>query len=218
MDPKGKGQVVVQGQVQGQQLPVQPQQTQLLAAMAAAQNLALFSQHPGLNAMYGGLLVNPGGAGFMNPVLAGPLSHGSLASSHSGYGQGIATTGTGQLGPLQGNGVSLIGSYGSYGGDSMGTVSQQRSLQIGQLLSRNKAENGSFTGTTSYKWYLLDSMFITFAFSEILFHRGFGSGNGSRIVISLIEPSFATRKCRICIVSTSLACGNSSNLSVILFG
>ncbi|GMY11288.1 UBP1-associated protein 2B-like [Fagus crenata] len=69
--------------------PLQQQQTQgsVLAAMAAAQNLAMFGHHPSLNPMYSGFMANPGAA-----LLANPMGHvGGAQSVLGAYG----TPGTG---------------------------------------------------------------------------------------------------------------------------
>ncbi|KAJ4715639.1 UBP1-associated protein like [Melia azedarach] len=70
-------------------------QEQVLAAVAAAQNLALFGQHPGLNPVYGGLLAN---SGLINPVMAGALNQGVVPGGHVGAmaGPSVPGAGTGQ--------------------------------------------------------------------------------------------------------------------------
>ncbi|KAF2284114.1 hypothetical protein GH714_019177 [Hevea brasiliensis] len=95
-------QVQVQQQQQQQQLP----QGQVLAAVAAAQNFALFGQHPGFNPLYGGLLGNPlaaaaspGPTGIISPVMAGAMSQ-SLVPTRQVGGLGVARQ-------------SLLGNYGA---------------------------------------------------------------------------------------------------------
>ncbi|XP_044470219.1 UBP1-associated protein 2B-like isoform X2 [Mangifera indica] len=98
-----QGQQTVQGQQmvqrnhqgQGQGLGQIQDQSQMLAAIAAAQNLALFGQHPGLNPVYGGLFANPG---LINPMVAGALNQAVVPSSHVPVGTvgGLGSYGTGQ--------------------------------------------------------------------------------------------------------------------------
>ncbi|PKI76339.1 hypothetical protein CRG98_003261 [Punica granatum] len=138
---------VMRGQLPGQQGQVQPLQPQVMAALAAAQNLNLFSQHPGLNPMYSGLLTSPNPSGFISPAAAGALSHSPLGLGHS-FGQGMPAT-------SQLSGGSLLGPYGIYGNSvvSASPQAQPSASQIGQQLvsSRNKgAAGGSFSGHTSY--------------------------------------------------------------------
>ncbi|KAK2655895.1 hypothetical protein Ddye_008947 [Dipteronia dyeriana] len=115
------------GHVQGQ--------NQMLAAVAAAQNLALFGQqhqhpqavmNPVMNpAVYEGLLAaaNPG---LMNPVVAGALNH---------------TGHVGARGGLGGANSSMLGAYGSGQGLPTGYVSAP---------VRNQGTPGSYPGYTSY--------------------------------------------------------------------
>lgn len=128
-----QGQQTVQGQQmvqrnhqgQGQGLGQIQDQSQMLAAIAAAQNLALFGQHPGLNPVYGGLFANPG---LINPMVAGALSQAVVPSSHVPVGTvgGLGSYGTGQ---------SLQHVYPNAQGKTHGT-------------------GGSFPGyTSSYMWY-----------------------------------------------------------------
>ncbi|KAA8546870.1 hypothetical protein F0562_003299 [Nyssa sinensis] len=139
---------------------VQPVQAPVLAAMAAAQNLALFSQHPSLNPTYSGLLANPNAgliaaAGSMNPIVAaGGLSQGVLeggllgsgATGLGGYG-GLASQGFGSFGGRP----SVLGAYGSSGSTMQGLQYAYPSSQIGQPSSaRAHGVGGSFSGYPSY--------------------------------------------------------------------
>lgn len=160
----------MQAQHPGQQGPVQPLQPlqpEVLAAVAAAQNLNLFAQQPGLNPMYSGLLMNPTPAGYISPTVAGALSNSSLGLGHNGFGQGMSATSHLSSGT---SGGSLLGPYGTYGSSisAASLKAQPSASQIGQQLvsSRNKgAASGSLSGYTSYLWYeifLCDSFNIVF--------------------------------------------------------
>ncbi|XP_065873726.1 UBP1-associated protein 2B-like isoform X2 [Euphorbia lathyris] len=121
MDTKNK---TNQGQLQKQQhINVnvnQPSQGQMLAAVAAAQNLGLFGQQPGLNPVYSGLFSNPGApAGIISPIMAGAMSQGLGSMSQVG-GLGVATqSAPGTYGTVQGypnahTGHRPIGSFPRY--------------------------------------------------------------------------------------------------------
>ncbi|KAK9166781.1 hypothetical protein Scep_001972 [Stephania cephalantha] len=94
-----------------QQHQIAQQQAPMFAAMAVAQNLALFSQHPNLSAAYGTMAMNshpglvPGGA--VNPLLAGPL-HQSTFSSAQVQGAPFGS-------PIPGSSVGAPAGFGAYG-------------------------------------------------------------------------------------------------------
>lgn len=117
-----------QPMLQGQQQVQGKDQEQVLAAMAAAQNLALFGQHPGMHPMYGGFLVNPG---LINPMVAGALHQGAIPASNVGA---IA-------------GSSVLGSFGP--GAAQGLQQQHVYPNAPQSKSHGTG-GGSFPGYTSY--------------------------------------------------------------------
>ncbi|KAL5555918.1 hypothetical protein UlMin_038154 [Ulmus minor] len=160
----GQGGPQPQLQPQGQQ---QLQQPMLAAAMAAAQNLALF-QHPGLNPMYNGLLANPMAG--MVPMVAMPMNHGVIPTGQVGTGVG------GHFG-------GMAGLVGYNGGLSVGASSQtvqphhvypNANSQVGQLASgRFQGAGGSVTGYTSNMWYdilQLDLLYCGFMFICLSFN------------------------------------------------
>ncbi|XP_043696864.1 UBP1-associated protein 2B-like [Telopea speciosissima] len=113
----------------------QPVQTPVLAAVAASQNLALFSQHPTLNPLYSGLLGNPNAgfvAGSFNPMMAGALNPIAIPSTQvagSSFGNAMGIGGYGApygLGTFGGN-PSLLGPYGSSATALQGLQSYQSS-------------------------------------------------------------------------------------------
>ncbi|XP_052190301.1 RNA-binding protein P-like isoform X2 [Diospyros lotus] len=133
--------------------------------MAAAQNLALFNQNPGL--VYGGFLANPNAGmlagGMINPISAG-LGRGFVGSSQVGQVVGSAggsyplssatmglggysapgSQGLGNLGATQ----SVLGVYGSSATPTQqGLQHAYPSSQIGQMPSvRAPGAGGSFSG------------------------------------------------------------------------
>ncbi|KAL5703863.1 hypothetical protein ACHQM5_022361 [Ranunculus cassubicifolius] len=131
------------------------QQTQLPqsvqpSALAAAQNLAMFTQHPSLNPLYNGFLMNqnPGFlAGNVNPMFLGGFHPSQIGGSSvensiglGGYGsQGLlGAGGRSSLNPLQG-----MQPYES---------SQQQYLGQSSSSSRTQPLGGSFTGYPTYMW------------------------------------------------------------------
>ncbi|KAK4776042.1 hypothetical protein SAY87_024003 [Trapa incisa] len=138
----------------GQQGPEQPLQPEVLAAVAAAQNLNMLAQHPGLHPMYSGLLVNTTPAGSISPAIAGSLSNSFLGLGRNGFGQGMLAKSQLSSGT---SGGSVLGPYGTYESPISATPLkvQVEAPQIGHsfLSSRNKgAASGSFSGYTSYLW------------------------------------------------------------------
>lgn len=168
-DGKGKATNQVQGKqpvvvVQPQQQVHQPPQGPVLAAVAAAQNLAMFGQHPGLNPLYGGLYGNPsaatavGAGGMINPALAGATSQGVVPTSQMG-GFGVGSQ-------------SMLGAYRV----GHGLQHVYPNTQIGQAgMTRAPGAGGSVAGYPSYKWYDLfnldfnDSIYV-FNFLVLCFH------------------------------------------------
>ncbi|CAK7334483.1 unnamed protein product [Dovyalis caffra] len=124
------------GQYQQQQVH-QQSQGQVLAAVAAAHNLALFGQHPGLNPLYNALLGNTGvGRGMTSPAMAGAI------------GQSVATS---QVGGLGVGSQSALGAYRAAQGLQHVYPS---TTQIGQAgMGRGQGAGGSFAGYPSYMWY-----------------------------------------------------------------
>ncbi|KAL9462083.1 hypothetical protein AB3S75_000142 [Citrus x aurantiifolia] len=142
-----QAQMVIQKQqqpmLQGQQQGQGNEQEQVLAAMAAAQNLALFGQHPGMHPLYGGFLVNPG---LINPMVAGALHQGAIPASN--------------VGAMAGS--SVLGSFGP--GAAQGLQQQQHVYPNAPQSKSQGTGGGSFPGYTSYMWYgllsLLDLLFV----------------------------------------------------------
>lgn len=153
----------------------QPAQPPVLAAVAAAQNLAMFSQHPGLNPGYSGLLSNPNAGLFTSPVSpmvgASGLNPGLIHSSQVGGAQG--------LGSNVGSSSSLLGAYGSSGSMLQGLQTAYPNAQ-----ASSARVPGSYGGYTSYIWYDLTSLdsllllYAVFLFLNLCFFVGilsFGS-------------------------------------------
>ncbi|KAH7565800.1 hypothetical protein JRO89_XS08G0018600 [Xanthoceras sorbifolium] len=126
----------------------------MLAAVAAAQNLALFGQqqHPQavMNpAVYGGLFAaaNPG---LINPVVAGALNQGVVPTGH-----------VGAMGGLGGANSSMLGPYGA------GQPPVYHNASV-----RNQGTPGSFPGYTSYMcfgfWCLCNVCWFNALYSKIL--------------------------------------------------
>ncbi|KAM7523697.1 hypothetical protein LguiA_013599 [Lonicera macranthoides] len=120
---------------------VQPVQAPVLAAVAAAQNMAMLSNYPSLNMnpMFGGLIANPnagfqpGAAGAFGQGVIGPSQLGQLGGGAGGYGGVVAPHS--QLGQLGGAGAGYGGvaphGLGSLGGSqsSLGSYSTAPMLQ-----------------------------------------------------------------------------------------
>ncbi|KAK6924137.1 RNA recognition motif domain [Dillenia turbinata] len=116
----------------------QAAQPPLLNAVAAAQNLALYSQIPSLNPMYSGLLGNPN-AGLIAPMMGGVIPTSQIGNVG---GFGAVTPGLGSL-----NGApSVLGAYGSYPG-----------LQLGQSSAARAQGAGGYSGYPPHMWYGLCS-------------------------------------------------------------
>ena len=89
-------QLQLQQQQQQQQQQPPPPQGSVLAAVAAAQNMAMFGHHPSLNPMYGGFIANPGAA-----ILANQAQ--SVLGAYGGAGPGLqAMYPNTQMGPQMG--------------------------------------------------------------------------------------------------------------------
>ncbi|GFY94160.1 RNA recognition motif (RRM)-containing protein [Actinidia rufa] len=124
---------------------VQPVQGPVLAALAAAQNFALFGQNP----MYSGYIGNPNPG--LNPIVGsgvggfgpGVIGSGQMAQVGGGF-PGYGAVGSHGLGSL-GGGQSVLGSYGSGGPALQGLQHAYPSSQIGQTSSAPGA-SGSFSG------------------------------------------------------------------------
>ncbi|KAK6922953.1 RNA recognition motif domain [Dillenia turbinata] len=123
----------------------QAAQPPILNAVAAAQNLALYSQIPSLNPMYSGLLGNPN-AGLIAPMLGGVISTSQIGNVG---GFGAVTPGLGSL-----NGIpSVLGAYGSWPG-----------LQLGQSsAARAQGAGGSYSGYPPCMWLLYAYACVAFA-------------------------------------------------------
>ncbi|KDP35205.1 hypothetical protein JCGZ_09364 [Jatropha curcas] len=125
-----------QVQMQQQQQVKQQSQDQMLAAVAAAQNLALFGQQPGINPVYGGLLSNPAAAapaGMINPLMVGAVSQSLVPTSQIG-GLGLATQ-------------SVLGTYGA----GRGLQHVYSNTQTGQGgVGRGQGLGSSFAGYPPY--------------------------------------------------------------------
>uniref|UniRef100_A0A6N2LYC4 RRM domain-containing protein n=1 Tax=Salix viminalis TaxID=40686 RepID=A0A6N2LYC4_SALVM len=137
--PQGMQQVVQQQrQQQQQQQGHQHPQGQFLAA---AQNLALFGQHPGFNPFYSALLGNTGvGGGMLSPVI----------------GQSVVPTATSQVRGLGAGSQSTLEAYRA------AQVLQQvysSTTQFGQTgMGRGQGADGSFAGYPKYMWYGLSKL------------------------------------------------------------
>ncbi|XP_042506715.1 UBP1-associated protein 2A-like [Macadamia integrifolia] len=134
----------------------QPVQTPVLAAVAASQNLALFSQHPTLNPLYGGLIGNPNAglvAGSFHPMMAGALNPVAIPSTQvagSSFGTAMGLGGYGpshSLATFEGN-PSLLGPYGSSATSLQGLQSYQSS-NMQPFYGRNHPTAGAFPGYPS---------------------------------------------------------------------
>ncbi|KAJ7945357.1 UBP1-associated protein like [Quillaja saponaria] len=142
--------------------PVQSQtqvQDPVLAAVAAAQNLALYG--PRLNPVYAGLLTNPG-AGFLatpgsmnQAFMAGALNHGAIPTGLSGSVGGLVSTGLSGysgashgLGSLGARTPSVLGAYGSGAAPLQGLQHFYSNTHIGQ--SSSGRDQGAVTGYPSY--------------------------------------------------------------------
>lgn len=170
---------------------VQPVQAPVLAAVAAAQNMAMLSNYPSLNMnpMFGGLIANPsagfqpGAAGGYGQGVIGPSQLGQLGAGAGGYG-GVSAPHN-QLGQLGGAGAGYGGvaphGLGSLGGSQslLGSYStapmlqglQQAyppSSQMGQT-STSRA-GGSYGGYPLYRlWYDLIHLIIFLLFVFLIF-------------------------------------------------
>ncbi|XP_010261157.1 PREDICTED: UBP1-associated protein 2A-like [Nelumbo nucifera] len=134
-------------------------QAPVLAAVAAAQNLALFSQHPSLNPLYGGLLGNPTAGlvgGSINPLVAGALNPAVVPSAQvagtslgNAVGLGGYDASSHGLGSLSGS-ASLLGAYGS--ASALQGLQSYQTSQLGQSSSaRTYPTGGTLTGYPSYR-------------------------------------------------------------------
>ncbi|KAG5245237.1 UBP1-associated protein [Salix suchowensis] len=128
--PQGMQQVVQQQrqQQQGHQHP----QGQFLAA---AQNLALFGQHPGFNPFYSALLGNTGvGGGMLSPVI----------------GQSVVPTATSQV---RGLGAGSQSTLEAYRAAQVLQHVYSSTTQFGQTgMGRGQGADGSFAGYPKYMW------------------------------------------------------------------
>ncbi|KAL6993111.1 hypothetical protein U1Q18_011230 [Sarracenia purpurea var. burkii] len=118
---------------------VQPVQAPMLAAFAAAQNLALY-QHPSLNPMYNGFFANPNAG-----LIAGGSVNPMVAAGSGGLGQGVL--GSSSFGGT----ASVLGTYGSDATALQGLQHTYPSSQSGQMSSAlAPGSSGSFNGYPSY--------------------------------------------------------------------
>ncbi|KAF8411531.1 hypothetical protein HHK36_004084 [Tetracentron sinense] len=140
---------------------VQPVQAPVLAAVAAAQNLAMFSQHPGFNPAYNGFFTNPNAgmmAGSVNPMVAGALNPGMIPSPQMPGSSMRGTAGMGGYGAPHGMGnfggnPSLLGAYGSAAPMQGPPQYYQNPHHLGPSSSaRPHPAGGSLSGFPSYMW------------------------------------------------------------------
>ncbi|XP_047334890.1 RNA-binding protein P-like [Impatiens glandulifera] len=142
--------------------PMHPVQPPVLAAMVAAQNLALLNQqHPGLSQLYNGFITNP------NAAAAALFAGGSLnplSAAARGLGQG--SFGANRMGPISGAvGGSNLGAYGAsgsqpvidlYGSSGASTqglhynYSNNPSVGLKQPSAKDPISGASFSGYRSY--------------------------------------------------------------------
>ncbi|OVA00397.1 RNA recognition motif domain [Macleaya cordata] len=138
-------------QQEQRQLPMQPQ---TLAAAAAAQNLALFNQHPSLNPMYSGLVANSNPClipGTVNPLMAGTFNPGFFPPTQMGGGSFGGGLVGGHSGILGGN-PSIPGALASMNPALHGLQAYQNSHLGQSSSSRIHGASGSLTGYPSYIW------------------------------------------------------------------
>ncbi|KAF5480786.1 hypothetical protein F2P56_001502 [Juglans regia] len=128
----GKGKNLVQGHVAAQP----PLQAQRPPVLAAAQNSALFGQHPNLNPLYSGFVPSPetgflAPAGVLNPALvAGALNPSVIPTTQFGGNQSF---------------------LGAHGGSGVGLQHLYPNMQVGQpSAGRNQGGGGSISGYPSY--------------------------------------------------------------------
>eukprot|EP00262_Sarcandra_glabra_P000404 TRINITY_DN10485_c0_g1_i1.p1 TRINITY_DN10485_c0_g1~~TRINITY_DN10485_c0_g1_i1.p1 ORF type:complete len:412 (+),score=22.94 TRINITY_DN10485_c0_g1_i1:76-1311(+) len=133
-------------------------QAPVLAAVAAAQNLALFNQNPALNPAFSALIANqnPGlMGGSPNPIVAPALDQAAMISSSN------QLTGFGGHGASSHGSPSILGAYGygsqSYGSQPYGSQSYgsqvYQSPHLGQSSSGRAYSTGlggSYSGYPSY--------------------------------------------------------------------
>ncbi|XP_008453768.2 RNA-binding protein P-like isoform X1 [Cucumis melo] len=130
-------------------------QTPVMAAMAAAPNLQLFAQHPGLNPVYGGYVSPALGGGMLNQGVV-PMSQVGLVGSSVGAGIGLSGYSGGSYGlsQLSAGGSSLLGTYGSGSSSLKGLPHLYSSTMLGKTVSESgqAAAGGSLGGYTSHLW------------------------------------------------------------------
>jgi heterogeneous nuclear ribonucleoprotein A1/A3 len=170
-----------------QQQPVHQQpQGQFLAA---AQNLALFGQHPGFNPLYSALLGSTGvGGGMISPVI----------------GQSMVPTATSQVGGL---GVGSQSTLEAYRAAQVLQHVYSSTTQIGQTgMGRGQGAGGSFTGYPKYMWYglfkldfsdavcLFNLLILCFsACSSCWYHQNID------FILRVEMPNIWSESCRICL-------------------
>ncbi|KAJ6682562.1 UBP1-ASSOCIATED PROTEIN 2A-LIKE [Salix koriyanagi] len=109
--------------------------------LAAAQNLALFGQHPGFNPFYSALLGNTGvGGGMLSPVI----------------GQSVVPTATSQV---RGLGAGSQSTLEAYRAAQVLQHVYSSTTQFGQTgMGRGQGADGSFAGYPKYMWYGLSKL------------------------------------------------------------
>ncbi|PON54212.1 Splicing factor-like protein [Trema orientale] len=153
--PQPPPQPQAQAQAQGQAQLQPPPMMATAAAMAAAQNLAMFGQHPGLYPLYGGFLPLPHPAAGMIPgsvgpaIVAGTLNPGVIPTSQVAQ-AGAGVRGSGSSG---GGSTSVLGSYRPSVPPTTLQALQQvfPNPQFGQAASgKVQGTGGAITGYPSY--------------------------------------------------------------------
>ncbi|KAJ6682563.1 UBP1-ASSOCIATED PROTEIN 2A-LIKE [Salix koriyanagi] len=118
--------------------------------LAAAQNLALFGQHPGFNPFYSALLGNTGvGGGMLSPVI----------------GQSVVPTATSQV---RGLGAGSQSTLEAYRAAQVLQHVYSSTTQFGQTgMGRGQGADGSFAGYPKYMWYGLSKLDFSVAIQRL---------------------------------------------------